>query len=126
VAPCDEGYCLTGAPESDPDRPIRLVVNARGEPLSFSVRPRRGDAERVEIRYGKPRRYAAGQLPRWVEWRWSGSRARLSIESHAAAGPGLKLSFRPDAEDTVYTLKGRRGRAILRSLFDLPDGEGAP
>lgn len=125
VEPCSEGYCLTGAPERDPDRPLRLVVSPKGDPLSLSVRPRSGHAERIEVRFGKPRRYAAGQLPRWVEWSWSGSRARLSIESHSEAGPGLKLSLRPDPGDSVYTLKQPRGREILRSLFDLPEDEAA-
>jgi len=125
VEPCEEGYCLTGAPETDSGRPLRLVVDAAGEPVSLSLRPRPERPERIAVRFGKGRRYAAGRLPRWVEWTWSGSRARLSIDRHMAAGPGLKLSFHPDSEDSVYTLEDPRGREILRSLFDLPAGEEA-
>lgn len=126
VEPCDGGYCLIGAPEEDPGRPLRLVVNARAEPVSLSVPVREGSKERVEVRYGKFRRYAAGRLPRWVEWSWGTSRARISIDAHWAADRGLRLSFRPDAEDTVYTLEQPRGRAILRAFFDLPEGEESP
>jgi hypothetical protein len=126
VEPCDGGYCLIGAPEEDPRRLLRLVVNARAEPVSFSVPVREGSDERVEVRYGKLRRYAAGRLPRWVEWSWGNSRARISIDAHWAADPGLRLWFRPDAEDTVYTLEQPRGRAILRAFFDLPKEEEAP
>jgi hypothetical protein len=124
VEPCEEGYRLIGASESDPGRPLTLVVSTRGEPVSLSIPVGEGPEERVEVRFGKPRRYAAGRLPRWVEWNWERSQARLSIDRHWAADPDLRFAFRPAAEDSVFTLDQPRGRAILRALFDLPAPSG--
>jgi hypothetical protein len=120
VEACEGGYCLSGAPPGDPERRLLLVVDSRGEPVSLTIRALPEAEEPIQVRYGSPRRYAAGRLPRWVEWRWNRSRARLSIDTHSAAGPGLRLGFRPDAEDTLFDIGDPRGRAILRDLFGLP------
>ena len=126
--PAGNGWRLRGAlgAGGGGHRRFLLTLAPRGEPLSLALRLGPGESDTLLVRYGAPSRYAAGRLPRWVEWSWGDTRARLTIERHVAwEGPSPRTGFRPEPGDTVVPLDGPRGRAVLRDLFGIGEsGEG--
>lgn len=121
VAPEGEGWRFHGGlgeGAAGGGRSFTLRLGSRVEPVSLAVRFGPHDGDTLLVRYGASRRYAAGRLPRWVEWSWGASRARLTIERHVPwRGAGPRTDLRPEPGDSVLTLDEPRGRAVLRDLL---------
>lgn len=128
IDPVEDGFRLRGelAPE-DSSRRFELRLSSRGDPRSLTLVLGRDAGDTLSVRYGKPRTYAAGVLPRWVEWSWGRSRARLEVDTHSSVDPSrVHLSVRAEPGDTLLALEDPRGRSLLRRLFGLGDGEETP
>jgi hypothetical protein len=126
VEPDGDGWRLHGALDDGAGGEGRFVLRLgeHAEPVALHVRfgPEAGDT--VQVRYGAPRRQASGRIPRWVEWSWGPSRARLDIERHVAwtGATAPRTGLRPDPGDTLLALDGPRGRALLRDLLGVGEG----
>jgi hypothetical protein len=128
IDPLEDGFRLRGelAPE-DSSRRFELRLSPRGDPRSLTLVLGLSAGDTLSVRYGKPRTYAAGILPRWVEWSWGRNRARLEVETHSSVEPSrVRLAVRPEPGDTLLALEDPRGRRLLKRLFGLGDGEEAP
>ena len=126
VEPDGDGWRLHGGLGGDSagTRSFALRLGSRGEPLAMLVRFGPDAKDTLRVLYGAPRRQASGRIPRWVEWSWGPSRARLSIERHVDwTGAGPRTDLRPEPGDTLLALDAPRGRALLRDLLGVDAGE---
>ncbi len=117
----EKGYRLHGRlVPGDSSRRFELLLSTGGEARALTLVLGRNARGTLHVRYGKPRTFAAGILPRWIEWSWGRSRARLDVETHTAVDPArVRLAFRAEPGDTLLALDDPRGRALLRRLFGL-------
>ena len=133
--PSAEGWICRGAfpvaatPGADPaaNVPFRfaLEVTSKGEPGRFTFRREGETREILSIRYGSKRRFAAGSIPRWIEWSFSGTVIRLELEELAPVDPTkLRCAPPPPADWTTLRLDEPRGRSLVRWLVGLSE-EGA-
>jgi hypothetical protein len=98
-------------------------LSPRGEPRSLALR-REGEArDLIEVRYGPERNYAAGRIPSWIEWSFSGSVVRLKIEDHAPADPAkIRYGTKTEPDWTILPLDEEGGRSFVRWLLGLSEG----
>ena len=104
-----------------------LTLSERGEPLSLGIR-RDGDArDLIAVRYGPERNYAAGRIPSWIEWSFSGSVVTLQVEDHAPADPEkVRRGMRIEPEWTILSLDEPDGQRLVRWLLGLSEGGTEP
>lgn len=124
VEPTSDGWRITGSLEgAGGPRAFALEVNRGLDPKRLRIGRAKEAETEIEIRYGPPRRFSSGSLPRWIEWTRGDTRARLEIEDHARA-KATQLRHPPPAkpEWTMVALDDPRGRDLLRRLLGIGEG----
>ncbi len=117
----DKGWLFSGIlafrPRSE-TYGFSLEINPLGEPVRLVLRSGAETRERISIRYGRVRRFEAGRIPSWIEWKFSGSLVRLEIEDYAPVDPS-KVRYAPPAESgwMIHSLDAPEGRALVRWLL---------
>ena len=85
------GWLLSGTLHAglESKRALRftLEISSRGEPLRLALRYEDAHSDLLSIRYGPARRFDAGRIPSWTEWKLPGSMVRLTIEDYGPADP---------------------------------------
>lgn len=124
-----EGWRLAGALDAGGEgsgRRFVLVLSRRGEPLSLALSGEGAGGDLIRVRYGPERRFAAGRIPGWIEWSFSGSVVTLRVEDHAPADPAkVRYAPPPEAGWTILSLDSPDGRSLVRWLLGLSEGGGA-
>ncbi|HZI89815.1 MAG TPA: hypothetical protein VFD83_05120 [Candidatus Polarisedimenticolia bacterium] len=128
-----EGWTLEGTisaeraaeGESPPVYAFALELSPRGEPRSLTIRSRTGGRAWIVVRYGPERRYAAGRIPSWIEWSFSGSVVTLQVEDHAPGDPA-KIRYEAPVEPdwTILSLDEPAGRSLIRVILGLSSEGG--
>jgi hypothetical protein len=118
------GWQLEGSLGADR---FTFELSPRGEPRSLALR-REGEArDLIEVRYGPERNYAAGRIPSWIEWSFSGSVVRLKIEDHAPADAAkIRYGTKTEPGWTILPLDEQDGRSFVRWLLGLSEGGTEP
>lgn len=131
LSPDDRAVGVDGAdgdptPEAAGERyRFALEVTSKGAPSRCTLRREGEERDLISIRYGPERRFQAGRVPSWIEWSFSGSVVRLSLEDLSPIDGGrIRYPAPADPEWTMLTLDEPRGRALVRWLLGIPE-EGA-
>jgi hypothetical protein len=107
--------------------PFGLELSAKGEPRRLRIGGAGGRGTLVTIRYGDPKSYRGGSLPRSVEWERGPAVIRLDIDEYARPGSSkLRHSPPADPEWTMLSLDDPRSRALLRRFLGIGDDEVEP
>lgn len=124
VTPGPDGWRLAGTLENvGASQPFVLELSRKSDPQRLRVGRAEDPETLIEIRYGPPRRYPDGRIPRWIEWTRGDTRLRLEIEDHARARPS-QLRHPPPAKEewTILALDDPKGRDLLRRLLGIGEG----
>jgi hypothetical protein len=121
-----EGLLGAGDLAGDSHRPyyrFALTLSERGEPRSLAIGHDGATRDLIAVRYGPEQAYAAGRIPRWIEWSFSGSVVTLRVEDHAPADPG-KIRYGTSIEPgwTILSLDEPAGENLVRWLLGLSEG----
>ncbi|MBI4364128.1 MAG: hypothetical protein HY568_01735, partial [Candidatus Latescibacteria bacterium] len=137
VEPAGEGWIVRGglslddflaAPGGDPaqGRPperyrFTVELTSKGAPSRCTLRREEDSQDLVSIAYGPERRFEGGRFPRWVEWSYSGSVAKLTVEELSPVGRGrIRYPTSTDPKWTIWTLDEPQGKEFTRWLLGLP------
>ncbi len=125
IEPSGKGWRLSGEVKcADGARPFSLEVGRHLEPRSLSIQNAANGGGDVTVRYGPLRRYAAGKLPRWIEWTHGDAMIHLDLEEYAnTKSRTLRHSPPADEDWTILALDEPRGRQLIRSLLGSGEGE---
>jgi hypothetical protein len=122
-----DGWRVAGVLVTHAARPFGLELNANGEPSLLRIGGEGGRGTWVTIRYGEPRSYRGGSLPRWIEWERGGATVRLAIDDYARPKPSrLRHTPPADPEWTMLSLGDPRSRALLRRFLGIGDESEEP
>jgi hypothetical protein len=106
---------------------FRFELSPRGEPRSLSLRRAGASRDLILVRYGPERAFAAGRIPSWIEWSFSGSVVTLKVEDHAPADPAkIRYGTKTEPEWTILSLDEPGGRSLVRWLLGLSEGGTEP
>lgn len=127
VEAAGEGWRVAGAladqtPRLQSSRPLyfSLELSATGDPKRLRIGAGGSDRTLVTIRYGDPKSYRGGSVPRWVEWERGSSVVHLEISEYARPGPSRLRHVPPaDPEWTMLSLDDPRSRALLRRFLGI-------
>ncbi len=121
IEPGGAGWRFQGALE-DGGR-FMLELSDRGEPRLLTLRSGNEGSREIRVRFGPGRNYAAGRIPCWIEWSFSGSVVTLTIEDFASADPS-KIRYRSTIEPEwrMLALEEPGGQALVRWLLGLSEG----
>jgi hypothetical protein len=127
VEPWGDGWRIAGVLIGEGTNPFSLELGAKGAPLRLRIGGPGGRGTLVTIRYGEPRSYRGGSMPRWVEWDRGPSTVRLAIDEYARPRPSrLRHSPPADPEWTLLSLDDPRSRALLRRFLSIGADEADP
>ena len=128
VEPWSEGWRVAGVLVGDGTNPFSLELTPKGEPKRLRIGGEGGRGTLIAVRYGEPKQYRGGSVPRWVEWERGSSVVRLEVEEYARPGPSrLRRPPPADPEWTMLSLDDPRSRALLRRFLGIGGdaGDGA-
>lgn len=119
VEPIEEGWRLRGEGRTEGgDVSVTLDLSSRGEPRHLTLARVGASRFRGDVRYGALRRYAAGRVPRWIEWSREDARVRLDVRDlDPLPGGALRLLPPPPADWRVVSVNDPDGREILGRLI---------
>lgn len=127
VEPWGDGWRVAGVLVGESAIPFGLELSAKGEPSRLRIGTPGGRGTLVTVRYGAPRSYQGGSLPRSIEWERGLSIVRLAIDEYARLKPArLRHSPPADPEWMVLSLDDPRSRALLRRFLGIGAGEVDP
>ncbi|HLQ65839.1 MAG TPA: hypothetical protein VK123_01250, partial [Candidatus Limnocylindrales bacterium] len=127
VEPWGDGWRIAGVLIGEGTSPFSLELGAKGAPLRLRIGGSGGRGTLVTIRYGEPRSYRGGSMPRWVEWDRGPSTVRLAIDEYSRPRPSrLRHSPPADPEWTLLSLDDPRSRALLRRFLSIGADETDP
>lgn len=122
-----DGWRVAGVLVGERTHPFSLELTAKGEPKRLRIGGEGGRGTLITLRYGEPKQYRGGSVPRWVEWERGPSVVRLDIEGYARPGPSRLRHVPPaDPEWTMLTLDDPRSRALLRRFLGIGAEEVEP
>jgi hypothetical protein len=120
VEPWGDGWRVAGVFVGEATNPFGLELSAKGEPRRLRIGGAGGRGTLVTIRYGDPKSYRGGTLPRSVEWERGPAVVRLDIDEYARPGPSRLRHLPPaDPEWTMLSLDDPRSRALLRRFLGI-------
>lgn len=124
VEPWSEGWRIAGMFVGEGTHPFGLELNARGEPVRLRIGESGGQGTLVTVRYGAPKSYRGGSLPRWVEWERGPAVVHLDVDEYARPGPSRLRHVPPaDPDWTMLSLDDPRSRALLRRFLGIGANE---
>lgn len=128
VEPVEKGWRLSGTFDSDSGaHPYALELDSKGAPRRLRIGRAGVEGTLIIVRYGPPRSYRGGRLPRWIEWERGPSLLRLVIDQYARASPGrFRHAPAADPEWDVMTLDDPRSRDLLRRFLGVGADEVEP
>jgi len=128
VEPVENGWRLSGTFDSDSGaHPYALELDSKGALRRLRIGRAGVEGTLIVVRYGPPRSYRAGRLPRWIEWERGPSLLKLVIDQYARASPGrFRHSPAADPEWDVMTLDDPRSRDLLRRFLGVGAEEVEP
>jgi hypothetical protein len=105
---------VTGIFRTERANPFQLELNESGEPSVLQIGRPSARGTLVTVRYGSPKKFQGGSVPRWIEWQHGPSTVRLDVDTYARPKPS-RLRHPPpaDPEWTMLTLDDSRSRALL-------------
>jgi hypothetical protein len=114
VEPKGDGWRVTGIFRTERANPFRLELNGKGEPSILEIGRPSSRGMLVTVRYGSPKKYQGGSVPRSIEWQHGSSTLRLDVDTYSRPKPS-RLRHPPpaDPEWTMLTLDDSRSRALL-------------
>jgi hypothetical protein len=117
--PAGDGWRFRGTASTGAgDVRFTLDLTSRGAPSRLEL-VRAGDAAgAASVRYGKPRGFAAGAYPRWIEWSRHDARVRLDLRDvDRLPAEGLRLLPGPPAECRVVSLTDPEGQDFIQRIL---------
>jgi len=124
VEPWGDGFRVAGVLVGEGTNPFGLELSAKGAPRRLRIGGAGGRGTVVTIRYGEPKEYRGGSIPRWIEWERGSSVVRLDIDEYSRPGPSrLRHSPPADPEWTMLSLNDPRSRALLRRFLGIGEEE---
>ena len=122
VEPSGDGWRIAGRFTGEGTHPFRLELNAKGEPVLLTFGASGGQGTLVTVRYGAPKSYRGGTLPRFVEWERGPAVVRLDVDEYARPAPSRLRHVPPaDPDWTLLSLDDPRSRALLRRFLGIGD-----